>query len=161
MLRGDGLQLEDSSVAYQNYAAELSAAGSKDLTNLASLVGNLVSGNAASIQSALDENSIGYVLIGQTGSSARLSDLAVSLDSAPELEPVGLTDFGRLWRVRQPQVIPALDMQDSESPWSITKAIELSVLGLFVLLALPSPRGRRRVVGDSNIFDSSVEEVQS
>ena len=161
LLRGDGLQLEDSSVAYQNYAAELSAAGSKDLTNLASLVGNLVSGNAASIQSALDENSIGYVLIGQTGSSARLSDLAVSLDSAPELEPVGLTDFGRLWRVRQPQVIPALDIQDSESPWSITKAIELSVLGLFVLLALPSPRGRRRVVGDSNIFDSSVEEVQS
>jgi len=161
VLSGDGLQYEDTSVAYENYSAKLSMAGSPALSKTAQLVGNLVSGNGCSIQNALWQEQIGYVLIGQTGNSVKLNDLAVSLDSAPELESVGLTDFGRLWRAIPPAIQEAPAFVRSASLWSITKGIELAVLVLFALLALPSPRGRRQLSQDSAIFDATTEEVQS
>jgi len=161
LLGGNGMQYEDSSVAYENYSAQISESGTPQLRLIAELVGNLVSGNGGNIQDELWQEKIGYVLISQSGSSAKLNDLAVSLDSAPELESVGLTDFGRLWRAIPPAIQEAPAAERTYSFWSLTKGIELAVLALFALLALPSPRGRRRVTRDSSIFDSTTEEVQS
>jgi hypothetical protein len=47
-----------------------------------------------------------------------------------------------------------------DSPWSITKVVQLSVLLGFVLLAIPSTNQRRRVTGDSQIFIEAGEENQ-
>ena len=90
--------------------------------------------------------------------SAIASQLAIGLDSVKELESVGSTDFGRLWRVREPnQELLNADLKPS-STWSITKGVQLAIILGFVLLAIPSANQRRRVSGDSEIFVEPGEE---
>ena len=90
--------------------------------------------------------------------SAISSQLAIGLDSVKELESVGSTDFGRLWRVRTPSQELLNAQLKQASPWSITKVVQLTVLLGFVLLAIPTTNQRRRVSGDSEIFVEAGEE---
>ena len=84
------------------------------------------------------------------------TELGLAFDSIAELEPIGATDFGRLWRVRD----AAASAQSVEPPfntlWSITKAVQVGIIGAFVLLAIPS-RTRRRSGSDSEIFVDAEE----
>ena len=68
-----------------------------------------------------------------------------------QLEAAGETDFGKIWRARN--FVSDSEQQD-QSPWSITKAVQLVVLLSFVLLAIPSA-GRRRAAASSEIFVDS------
>jgi hypothetical protein len=151
LVAGDGVHLDDLSLAYRFSIAGLSKA---KYSNIAQLVADLVSANGTPISKRLQEQHIGYVLV-PAGASSELSELGIALDSVSELETVGATDFGRLWRVRDPQ---QADQQDPSSPWSITKAVQVIILVGFALMALPSRSPRRR--GSEEIFIESGEDAQ-
>ena len=121
------------------------------------MVADLASANGTSVNAALRDSGIGYILLPETKSVAARS-LAIALDGSDELEPVGLTDYGRLWRVAHPNETLSIAPESTPSPWSITKAVQLSVLLGFLLLAIPSTNQRRRVSGDSQIFVEAGEE---
>jgi hypothetical protein len=118
------------------------------------LVADLVSANGTPIAKRLQDQHIGYVLV-PVGTAAEISELGIALDSVSELETVGTTDFGRLWRVRDPK---QADQRDPSSPWSITKAVQVIILVGFALMALPSRSPRRRA--SDEIFIESGEDAQ-
>ena len=135
----DGVQLEDSSVAYRATAPE---------NSLAQLTADLVSGGSANVAAELQKQNIAYVLVPKNS-----ADLATTLDSVAELEGAGETDFGKIWRVRN---YLATEIDANQSPWSVTKALQLIVLVSFVLLAVPTS-GRKRAAATSQIFDDSSD----
>lgn len=151
LVAGDGVHLDDLSLAYRFSIADL--AGERYST-IAQLVADLVSANGTPISTRLQSEHLGYVLV-PNGSSVELSDLGVALDSVSELETVGATDLGRLWRVREPKADVA---EADDSPWSITKVVQVSVLLGYLLMALPSRTSRRR--GTEEIFIESGEDSQ-
>jgi hypothetical protein len=151
LVAGDGVHLDDVSLAYRFSISEL--AGDR-YSEIAQLVADLVSANGTPISNRLQNQHIGYVLV-PTGKASELSDLAIALDSVSELETVGATDLGRLWRVRDPK---AASDETSSSPWSITKVVQVSVLLGYMLMAVPSRTSRRR--GNEEIFIESGEDSQ-
>ena len=151
LVAGDGVHLDDISLAYRFSIAAL--AGER-YSEIAQLVADLVSANGTPISERLQKQHIGYVLV-PNGTASELSDLGIALDSVSELETVGATDLGRLWRVREPE---AATEETSSSPWSITKAVQVSVLLGYLLMALPSRSSRRR--GSEEIFIESGEDSQ-
>jgi hypothetical protein len=151
LVAGDGVHLDDVSLAYRFSIAEL--AGER-YSEIAQLVADLVSANGTPISKRLQSEHIGYILV-PNGISSELSDLGIALDSVSELETVGATDLGRLWRVREPEA--AVD-ETTSSPWSITKAVQVSVLLGYLLMAVPSRTSRRR--GSEEIFIESGEDAQ-
>jgi GT2 family glycosyltransferase len=155
VVSGDGVQLEDVSLSYRFALNSIKQERAEDYQTLAQLVADLASANGADLNKIITLAEVGYVLVPDI-SSAISAQLAISLDSVEELETVGQTDFGRLWRVREPVAISAEDL--SGSFWSITKGVQLAVLLGFVLLALPSINQRKRVTGDSDIFVAAGEE---
>ena len=151
LVAGDGVHLDDVSLAYRFSIADL--AGER-YSEIAQLVADLVSANGTPISKRLQSEHIGYILV-PNGTSSELSDLGIALDSVSELETVGATDLGRLWRVREPEA--AVD-ETTSSPWSITKAVQVSVLLGYLLMAVPSRTSRRR--GSEEIFIESGEDAQ-
>ena len=145
LVSADGLQLENHSNAYQ-FALTQTLAAKTAYRRLDDLVANLVSANGTSITRALAEASVGYVLV-PAGNS---SDLNASLNSVSELELVGQTDFGWLWRVKSAVQIHRTDLGWRQT-WSITKGIQVGFILLFLLLAIPgAPKRRAKNLG--NIF---------
>lgn len=151
LVAGDGVHLDDVSLAYRFSIADL--AGER-YSEIAQLVADLVSANGTPIATRLQSENIGYILV-PNGTSNELSDLAIALDSVSELETVGATDLGRLWRVREAK---AAGDETTSSPWSITKAVQVSVLLGYLLMAVPSRSSRRR--GSEEIFLESGEDSQ-
>ena len=151
LVAGDGVHLDDISLAYR---FSISALASEKYSTVAQLVADLVSANGTPMTKRLQDQHIGYVLV-PNGPSAELSELGIALDSVSELETVGATDFGRLWRVREPK---QAEVQDPSSPWSITKAVQVAILLGYGLMAIPSRSARRR--GAEEIFIESGEDAQ-
>ena len=151
LVAGDGVQLDDLSLAYR---FSIAALASEKYSSVAQLVADLVSANGTPVTKRLQDQHIGYVLV-PNGASAELSELAIALDSVSELETVGATDFGRLWRVREPK---QAETKDPSSPWSITKAVQVVILLGYGLMAIPSRSVRRR--GAEEIFIESGEDAQ-
>ncbi|MFM6939891.1 MAG: glycosyltransferase family 2 protein [Rhodoluna sp.] len=151
MVAGDGVHLDDLSLAYR---FSISSLAKQKYADVAQLVADLVSANGTPISKRLQKQHIGYVLV-PSGASADISNLAIALDSVSELETVGVTDFGRLWRVRAPEQPSAMD---PSSPWSVTKAVQVAILVGFVLMAVPSRSTRRRTTEE--IFIESGEDAQ-
>jgi hypothetical protein len=87
------------------------------------------------------------------------SDLAVSLNSVSELDQVGKTEFGQLWRVKASDTF---ETKDNQTYWSITKSVQLGILLGYFLLALPTSRGRksRSDLQAANEDGFQVEEEQ-
>ena len=151
LVAGDGVHLDDISLAYR---FSIAALASEKYSAVAQLVADLVSANGTPLTKRLQEQHLGYVLV-PSGASAELSELGIALDSVSELETVGVTDFGRLWRVREPK---QAQVQDPSSPWSVTKAVQVVILLGFGLMAIPSRSARRR--GSEEIFIESGEDAQ-
>lgn len=157
LVSGDGVQLEDVSLSYRFALESVKRERASEYLAIEQLVADLASANGTSVQQKLDESGIGYVLVPDQ-TSAIASQLAIALDSVAELESVGSTDFGRLWRVRTPNQELLNAEAKPQAIWSITKVIQLSILLGFILLAIPSTNQRRRVSGDSQIFVEAGEE---
>ena len=131
-----GTHYEDSSAIYRFALAD--RVDSTEYQAVAELVGNMISANGVEISNHLKEARVQYVLV-PVGDTPELLELGSALDSVPQLESAGVTEFGRLWRVRGAEALPLTE----HSVWSITKLIQVSVLGSFLLLAIPT-RSRRR-----------------
>lgn len=155
LVAGDGVQLEDVSLGYRFAVGATTNGFGYELiarrAQAAGLVADLVSANGKPLQSQLDRVRVGYVLLPTTTSEAS-SDLAIGLDSIKELEAVGVTEFGKLWRVKSPVQALQHGQPIAQSMWSITKAVQLAVLLAFILLALPTSRAARAKQTDSAIF---------
>ena len=160
LVSGDGVHLEDVSVSYrfalenlQNPAAnsdELALAKAERFAETKQLVADLASANGSDLNEALTRTGVGYVLV-PNGAVGLVNELSIALDSVKELESVGSTDFGQLWRVLEPNKDLLEADPNTPSLWSITKVVQLSILLSFILLAIPSGVNRR-ASKDSSIF---------
>lgn len=135
-----GVHLEDLSVAQRMALPELLSGTSPTAQRgeaLTTLAADLIAANGADLTDRLSQLQVGFVLIPDSASSAELGG---ALDTFAELEAVGKTDFGRLWRV----VAANTQLQPAEYPaWSVTKGVQFAVLMFFGLLALPTRRSGR------------------
>jgi len=157
VIRANGLRLDSVSTAYRVSSQNVSNLSTDNLKNSISvLVANLVSANGKNMNPALKEAGIGYVLVTEGEGN---SDLAVSLNSVSELDQVGKTEFGQLWRVKASDTF---EVKDNQTYWSITKSVQLGILFAYVLLALPTSRGRksRSDLQAANEDSFQVEEEQ-
>jgi len=145
LVTGGGVGLEDMSTAY-NYSVAGESATDPRYQSLARLVANLVSANGSDPLPQLRAAGVDFVLLPNPQQSA---SVAASLASVPQLEPVGDTDFGRLWKVSG-SVAPH---PQEGWQWSLTKQIQVGVLAIFALLALPT---RRRSSG-SKVSDDDED----
>lgn len=145
IVTGAGIRLDNLSVAYRYALVRLEKTNS--YRDVAAAAAKLVSANGSSVTADLGKLSVDFILV-QDQSSTAAVDLASTLDTVKELEPVGATQYGHLWRVhaQHPVVIKA------DSGWSITKAVQVSVLALFALLAIPTRR-RSRNPADQDAVD--------
>jgi len=145
LIPGDGVNLDDLSVAYRQYLPKL-VHNQASYLKLGKLTADLASANGTDLMPVFTLAQIYYVLIPV---GAQSSELGASLDSVPELEPVGQTAFGQLWRVTGERVIDAsLRVETPSKSWSVTKGVQLAAVLVFALLALPtSRRGSRRFEG--------------
>lgn len=166
LISGDGVHLEDVSVSYRFALANLQSpkdtadavavAKAERFAETKQLVADLASANGSDLGEALTKTGVGYVLVPE-GDTALVNDLAIALDSVKELEAVGSTDFGQLWRVLEPNQDLLEADRNSPSLWSITKVVQLSILLSFILLAIPSGVSRR-ATKDSSIFVEAGED---
>jgi hypothetical protein len=157
IIRPNGLRLDSVSTAYRFSSQNVSNLTSDTLkSSISELVSNLVSANGKDLNPALKEAGIGYVLVTEAEGN---SDLAVSLNSVVELDQVGKTEFGQLWRVKASDTF---EVKDNQTYWSITKSVQLGILFGYVLLALPTSRGRksRTDIEAANENSFQVEEEQ-
>ena len=156
LVNGDGVQLEDVSLSYRFAVADISAK-SEEFSQVAQLVADLASGSGHQIQSSFQRLKLGYVLISDS-ELPQVAELAFSLDSIAELESVGKTEFGQLWRVRMPAQSIANVTDLNQPAWSITKGVQLAILIGFGLMALPT-RVRRIADNESEIFVDENEDA--
>ncbi|MFM2373139.1 MAG: hypothetical protein RJA75_35 [Actinomycetota bacterium] len=157
IIRPNGLRLDSVSTAYRFSSQNVSNLSSDTLKSaISELVSNLVSANGKDLNPALKEAGIGYVLVTEAEGN---SDLAVSLNSVVELDQVGKTEFGQLWRVKASDTF---EVKDNQTYWSITKSVQLGILFGYVLLALPTSRGRKSKtdIEAANEDSFQVEEEQ-
>jgi GT2 family glycosyltransferase len=145
-----GVHLEDLSTIYRFELVNRSA--SSEYKDLANLVGNMISANGVSLAEGLSEKHVQFVLVPTTNNS-ELLDIENSLNAVPELEAAGVTEFGKLWRVKT----TGAQSLTPHSVWSLTKLIQVIVLGSFVLLAVPT-KSRRKLAADSEIFVDTEEQ---
>jgi len=149
VITGDGIHLENLSNSYRYSLAKLTQQN-PSYRQLSQLTANLISANGSDVNTGLKAAGINYILVlNQPGlnTSTTTADLAASLDTVQELESVGVTEYGRLWRVTQ-KITP---VSVEGSSWSITKAVQVIVLALFALLALPTRRRAKRFGGNDDL----------
>jgi GT2 family glycosyltransferase len=142
---GDGIGLHELSSGYQLERSQ-QLISNPDYLELGQLVANLASANGANLVDSLIRFNIGYILV-----SDKDRDLQMALDSTAELESIGETDFGQLWKVRSANAL----LIKPESGVEAAKLSQLVVLGFYLVLAIPT--SRRRSSKDSEIFVDSEE----
>jgi GT2 family glycosyltransferase len=147
LFEGPGIKLEQLSTSYQISNAGLSL-DNPEYRELGQLVANLVSANGADVISSLEKFGIGYVLV-----FPKDRDVQMALDSTRGLESIGETDFGQLWKVQS----VAGEQQVQSFEISLSKALSLGGIVLFVLLALPTSSIRKRNGKESAIFVDAEE----
>ncbi len=131
LITGPGVHLDEMNTGFR-YALSSLSAKSPGYRELSQLVANLVSANGADLTPAFKKFHVDFVTVTQQAAS----DVTSSLDTVKELEPIGVTDTGRLWRVKDAAVT---DTKEA-SPWSVTRIVQIFVFAMFLLLALPTRR---------------------
>jgi len=113
-----------------------------DRALVAELAGNLATQGGYDPADAVARLGVRYVLVPPSGEAG--AALATALDAQPALEPVGDSGLGALWRTvdeppaRQAPTVPRL------AP--LVLAVQGAIAVIALLLAIPTGRGRRRVV---------------
>ncbi|MET0303557.1 MAG: glycosyltransferase family 2 protein [Microbacteriaceae bacterium] len=141
--RGEGTTLDDMST-FAATRTELTGAAE----DLAELAGNLASTSGFDPAPPLEQFGIEYVVVTPPSSSSTDGERAVwtrtteALDAVPELEPVGSTSAGLLWRY--PVESAARDIPDRGATGTLVLTVQAIVFIAALLLAIPT-RLRRRV----------------
>ena len=140
VVRGDGVTAGD----VQTFATTATEP-TQERSELSQLAVDLVSGSAVNAGEALQEQGIGFVVLREgTGDDlAQLDAMQRSLNQRGDLEEVGQTDAGLLWKT---QVESGTEPQASPS-WSVWLLLaQLAAIVIAILLALPAmkrgPRSR-------------------
>lgn len=144
---GEGVKLNHISSGYK-ISSTTNPASNPDYQELGQLVSNLASANGAEIFPTLEKFGIGYILVNPVDRSLQLA-----LDSTKELESIGVTDFGQLWKVKD---VPA-GSNPQTLDLGIVKLAQLALLVLFAWFAIPTRRRKKREDKDSEIFIDSEE----
>jgi len=144
---GAGVKLNHISSGYK-ISSTTNPEVNPDYQELGQLVANLASANGAEIYPTLEKFGIGYILVNPVD-----RDLQLALDSTRELESIGLTDFGQLWKVEN---VPA-SIQTKPLDLGLVKLGQLAVLVLFAWFAIPTRSRKSRKNKDSEIFFDSEE----
>ena len=147
VFNGDGVKLNLVSSGYK-ISSTTNPAVNPDYQELGQLVANLASANGAEIFPTLEKFGIGYILVNPID-----RNLQLALDSTRELESIGVTDFGQLWKVKD---LPA-GTNSQTFDLGIVKIGQLAVLALFAWFAIPTRRRKKRADKDSEIFIDSEE----
>jgi hypothetical protein len=147
LIEGSGLKLEQLSTAFQVANSGLSVQNPQYQV-LGQLVANLVSANGSDVLTPLEEFGISYILV-----SPANRDLQLALDSTRGLESIGETDFGQLWKVESVKSEPKI----AEIDFTLSKALSIGAIVLYVLLALPTASIRKRNGKESAIFVDAEE----
>ena len=133
LIWGDGLQLEQRSVASKHLQAPTPSA------EVAQLTAALLAGNSDGVADLVNKLEIGFILL--NGEPSAIAQTEVAIGSMEFLQPAGKSEFGTLWRT---EVASSSAPQTKPDP--LRQEIILSLL-IAALLALPSPavvRGYRR-----------------
>ncbi len=147
----ENLTLDGQSLGYQ-VSGKLRS-GSQEVEQLSLVAANLAAASASNLDSALRDLGVGFVF-----APSASGQLISALDSSPQLEAVGNTKLGRLWRVTQPAATIGSSAPNQSQIWSITKTIQLGVLVIFVLMALPTGARIRRQ-RDSSFDEGGVNDA--
>jgi hypothetical protein len=144
---GEGVKLNQVSSGYK-ISNTTNPAVNPDYQELGQLVANLASANGAQILPSLEKFGIGYILVNPID-----RNLQLALDSTRELESIGVTDFGQLWKVTS----VTASTQDLPFDLGLIKLGQIAVLVLFAWFAIPAQRRKKRKTKDSEIFIDSEE----
>jgi len=144
---GDGVKLNNISSGYK-ISGTTNPEVNPDYQELGQLVANLASANGAEIFPTLEKFGIGYILVNPAN-----RNLQLALDSTRELESIGVTDFGQLWKVEN------LEASNQTQPLDLglIKLGQLALLAIYMWLAIPTRRRKKRKTKDSEIFIDSEE----
>ncbi len=136
LIWGDGVHQNDRSLLFEFMRPE------SELDDLiAQFAGSLLAGNPDGIEQLNQVLGIDFVLL--TGDSASAVEARVAMDTLTLLQPAGQTSFGQLWSMAEANSAPVAINENSSS-----KLIQLTLLAVFALLAIPtaaSIRGRKLV----------------
>jgi hypothetical protein len=144
---GEGVKLDQISSGYK-ISNTTNPAVNPDYQELGQLVANLASANGAEILPSLEKFGIGYILVNPID-----RNLQLALDSTRELESIGATDFGQLWKV----TAVTAGTKDNSFDLGPIKIGQIAVLVLFAWFAIPAQRRKKRKTKDSEIFIDSEE----
>lgn len=144
---GQGVKLNQISTGYK-ISSTTDPSANPDYQELGQLVANLASANGADVFTTLEKFGIGYILVNPVD-----RNLQLALDSTSELESIGVTDFGQLWKVKN---IPASESGQSFNI-GLVKIVQLIVLLVFVWFAIPTASRKKRKDKDSEIFIDSED----
>ena len=151
LVNPDNQTLDGRSFGYLLSAAQRTS--STEAQSLADITANLVAGSSADIENQLAELKVGYVLTPDSSSK-----IASALDSSAQLEAVGETKFGRLWRVPSSKSNSVSPVPTQSELWSISKGIQFAVLVIFILMALPTG-GRARKARDTSLDEGGANDA--
>jgi hypothetical protein len=140
--RGAGLFLAEQRTV-ENTSA-LAAGVSPESAALADLVGNLAAPSGRDVSAALAELDVRFVLLEAPGeTSTAAENVTAALDGNAVLTPIGDADAGRLWRV-VPDDDARAEAVARPASSSIVLGVQLSILALTLLLAIPTSLRPRR-----------------
>lgn len=115
----------------------------------AQLAAALAAGSTEETAPLLSAGKISFVLLVNDDVEVR-----TNLESSGLLESAGVTEWGRLWRVRD-----AVENQPAEIPTSPWVLANFGMLALYLLLAAPTPGSLRRIRPDSSIFVEGEDQL--
>lgn len=146
LVSSDGIHNADLNGSYRFALAQ------QKYDSVASLAAKLISASSEDLGSELKQLNIGYVMVPKPEANG---ELVSNIESVLGLNSIGKTEFGQLWRVTGITDLPT-KVPTNQDLWSITKGIQLAVLLLYVLLALPTRRSQTKT---SDV--DSFEEVET
>lgn len=135
LVRGDGLGLEERGLASRYLESDF------DRSQIAQLAASLVAGNPDAVEPMLENQWVDFILL-RSSDPNLAGQIEVGVNSMDFLQPAGSSEFGILW-----QTTPVV--RYLAAPESSSRELQLALLALFALLALPTPasiRGSRRAL---------------
>ncbi|MFN4003063.1 MAG: glycosyltransferase family 2 protein, partial [Microcella sp.] len=130
---------------------------------LAQLVGNLAAPSGRDVAADLDALDARFVLLEPSGddvAASAVDGIVAALDGNAVLAPVGDADAGRLWRV-VPDDTGAAPVAARPVASTAVLTAQLVILGLTLLLAVPTSLRPRRARTDAHADDSPAPTFEA
>lgn len=135
--------------------------GIAESTAVAEIVANLVAPSGRDLTAELDALDVRFVLLESAPAASAAADTAVAaLDGNAQLVPVGDTDAGRLYRVVAVDTSRAGDPVRPATTTAIL-GVQLGILALTLLLAVPTSLGPRRARTESAVDEGPATTFEA